>query len=67
MTLTSKLLSPVEDVCEGPVDVDGGADPGRAPDLDGVGGDDADHHHHVGHTVQQHHHVHQSPVSFLLG
>ena len=67
MTLTSKLLSPVEDVCEGPVDVDGDAGPGRAPDPDGVGRGEADHHHHVGDTVQQYHHVHQGPVSLLLG
>ena len=67
MTLTSKLLSPVEDICEGTVDVDGDAGPGSAKDPDGVGGGDADHHHHVDHAVQQNHYVHQRPVSLLLG
>ena len=61
------IPSPVKDVCEGPVDVDGDAGPGRAPDPDGVSEAEADHHHHVGDTVQQHHHVHQGPVSLLLG
>ena len=59
--------SPVEDVCEGPVNVDGDAEPGRAEDPDGVEGYKADTHHHVCHAVQHHHHVHQGPVSLLLG